>query len=740
MTGNNKVWRAPLAGLASLAMIATMGVAAGTANAVDGVNTPTYTVTFDLNGRGSLADANKTQKHTAGDKVTFGSTTKPTAPAGWTFTGWYTSDGVKFNPDTRLTADTTLYAHWGKDVKTVKFQKSSYLKFADTNQNGTADEQGATGDNVIKLAAGDKVADWEKPTDASATDGHILTGFTVAGKDWDSSVAPTSNVTVSTVLKKSQYVELAKGTKSGVDSFQVSGNQTDIEFAYGEDVPELPTAVYYVNGKGRKIVSSWAYSAYDTTADNGTRLWDGGAIPESAKDDKVADFIVLVPLVDESDSDAVQVTYEVAGSPDVQDFDGKKYYVAKGEAAPEPTVNTFGDAYEFSGWYTDSAYTNRYYGDGLTDFNNVLYGYLSLKNVTFDVTFDPDYDGSTPVVTKVANGAAAEWQTATRDGYVFQGWIDESYTPARFTTNADDFADNYGKISGPVYLKAAWLTTAQNEMKGLVELDTRAYTDASVKEYNKVVKSVTDDANLSTLYATSSAKPYDFQKAYAKLGEKAVAEWVKTLKAAQLKLVTKDQTFLDVFDGDNGTVATPHSAAIEFVAEQGIAKGYGDGTFKPTGSMYRQDYAAFLYRLAGSPEYTVNAADNIFTDVTPATPHYKEILWAAKQGIIKGFSDGTFRGTALVNRQDAAAFLYRAAGSPEFDPSTAAKQFSDVNESTPHYKEVLWAANTVVNTKYDGKSTAIVNGFSTGTFDGYATLLRQDGAAFLARTYFYINK
>ena len=35
MTGNNKVWRASLAGLASVAMLATMGVVAGTANAAD---------------------------------------------------------------------------------------------------------------------------------------------------------------------------------------------------------------------------------------------------------------------------------------------------------------------------------------------------------------------------------------------------------------------------------------------------------------------------------------------------------------------------------------------------------------------------------------------------------------------------------------------------------------------------------------------------------------------------------
>lgn len=33
MTGNNKVWRSPLAGLAAVAMLATMGVAASTANA-----------------------------------------------------------------------------------------------------------------------------------------------------------------------------------------------------------------------------------------------------------------------------------------------------------------------------------------------------------------------------------------------------------------------------------------------------------------------------------------------------------------------------------------------------------------------------------------------------------------------------------------------------------------------------------------------------------------------------------
>ena len=48
MTGNTNKWRAPLAGLASLAMVATMGVAATTANAAV---RETHTVTFSINNK-----------------------------------------------------------------------------------------------------------------------------------------------------------------------------------------------------------------------------------------------------------------------------------------------------------------------------------------------------------------------------------------------------------------------------------------------------------------------------------------------------------------------------------------------------------------------------------------------------------------------------------------------------------------------------------------------------------------
>ena len=112
-----------------------------------------------------------------------------------------------------------------------------------------------------------------------------------------------------------------------------------------------------------------------------------------------------------------------------------------------------------------------------------------------------------------------------------------------------------------------------------------------------------------------------------------------------------------------------------------------------------------------------------FGDVTSQTPHAEHIWWLAENGISTGFGDGTYRGMSAVARQDMAAFLYRIAGSPSFEPTEEdAALFSDVNSETPHYKEILWLGHTGIST-----------GFSDGTFRGLSSVTRQDMAAFLRR-------
>ena len=108
------------------------------------------------------------------------------------------------------------------------------------------------------------------------------------------------------------------------------------------------------------------------------------------------------------------------------------------------------------------------------------------------------------------------------------------------------------------------------------------------------------------------------------------------------------------------TAKSDHHEDIWWLAESGISTGFPDGTFRGMSPVARQDMAAFLYRIAGSPDYSVSDEDAArFSDVSSKTPHCEEIWWLGHTGISTGFPDGTFRGMSPVARQDMAAFLRR---------------------------------------------------------------------------------
>ena len=48
-----------------------------------------------------------------------------------------------------------------------------------------------------------------------------------------------------------------------------------------------------------------------------------------------------------------------------------------------------------------------------------------------------------------------------------------------------------------------------------------------------------------------------------------------------------------------------------------------------------------------------------FTDVDESTPHYKDIVWMKEAGIANGYPDGSYRPYSALTRGDAAAFLHR---------------------------------------------------------------------------------
>ena len=180
--------------------------------------------------------------------------------------------------------------------------------------------------------------------------------------------------------------------------------------------------------------------------------------------------------------------------------------------------------------------------------------------------------------------------------------------------------------------------------------------------------------------------------------------------------------------------STPHADDVLWLVANGISTGWkesdGSSTFRSFDTVKRCDMAAFLYRLAGSPDYDAPTTSP-FSDVDSSTPHYKEVCWLASTAISKGWDngDGTaeFRPYDTVKRCDMAAFLRRLADSLD-NPgvSDETNPFSDVDETTPHSEDVLWLAS-------NGISAGWKESDGSSTFRSYDTVKRCDMAAFLHR-------
>lgn len=129
-------------------------------------------------------------------------------------------------------------------------------------------------------------------------------------------------------------------------------------------------------------------------------------------------------------------------------------------------------------------------------------------------------------------------------------------------------------------------------------------------------------------------------------------------------------------------------------------KGYPDGGVHPTANITRAEVSAIFYRLLSDDArsvYTTNIHN--FTDVHNSWAS-TEISTLTNAGILKGYTDGSFRPDAAITRAEFAAIAAR------FDKlSGGNKTFSDV--PTDH-----WAYAAITSAAEKGW----VNGYSDGTF------------------------
>ncbi|WP_165782876.1 InlB B-repeat-containing protein [Bifidobacterium margollesii] len=110
------------------------------------LNSKTVTVSFDANG-GSGVPAQKVRLG--------GQAAEPTTPTrpGYTFLGWYTqrNTGIKYDFDTRLVTDITLYAHWTVNVYRVTFDGNGVQTVVPTSKMVAYGDQYGTLPTVARV-------------------------------------------------------------------------------------------------------------------------------------------------------------------------------------------------------------------------------------------------------------------------------------------------------------------------------------------------------------------------------------------------------------------------------------------------------------------------------------------------------------------------------------------------------------------------------------------------------------
>ena len=141
--------------------------------------------------------------------------------------------------------------------------------------------------------------------------------------------------------------------------------------------------------------------------------------------------------------------------------------------------------------------------------------------------------------------------------------------------------------------------------------------------------------------------------------------------------------FVDVDEKD------PYYDAIKYLYENGIMNGISLTQFGPDMELQRAMLVTILYRMEGKPAVE---GKHTFSDVADGQYYTEAVEWASANGIVNGFTDGTFKPTQAVSREQLAAIIYRYAqykGVKIAEPTATLSAGASVSDWA--MQNVLWA-------------------------------------------------
>jgi hypothetical protein len=123
---------------------------------------------------------------------------------------------------------------------------------------------------------------------------------------------------------------------------------------------------------------------------------------------------------------------------------------------------------------------------------------------------------------------------------------------------------------------------------------------------------------------------------------------------------------------------------IHYCLENGIMQGFGTPEFLPFQETTRAQVVTTLWNIAGHPIATSGV---VFTDVNYGDWFYDAIMWAAANGIVDGYGDGTFGPNDLITHEQIAKIFYGYAVFYGFDVSA----YTDIRNLPGADKVSAWA-------------------------------------------------
>lgn len=143
--------------------------------------------------------------------------------------------------------------------------------------------------------------------------------------------------------------------------------------------------------------------------------------------------------------------------------------------------------------------------------------------------------------------------------------------------------------------------------------------------------------------------------------------------------------------------------AVYALAEAGYIYGYSDGSFGVDDSLTRAQLVAILYRIAGEPEVSATSS---FSDVSADAYYADAIAWAAANGLVSGYGDGTFGPDDPATFEQFCKIIasYACGGSDNVASEQSLDEFTDAEDVS------TWAEEYV--------AWCVENGIVSGTDDG----------------------